>query len=361
MTIDLSTQSGRPTQRTLIPSSPDKAVLVTRPFLSSFFCQRLIHNWLPLVGIILCCCLTSPATHAQYPDRVISGIIPFGVGGPSDIISRLVATGMSKELGRPIVMLNKPGAGGNIGMGMVASSKPDGYTLLFCSIATTQNPAVFRNMPYDPLKDLVAVAMFGESPTLIAVSAATIQARSLGEFIELVRKNPGKFNIAGAGGQRMTMEKFMMQFGLNLEVINFRSAGDAATALMSGEVDLLLNNATTLTNGAQNGKVRLLAVAGNQRMKAFPDLPTTREAGFPEYTDFAYVGLYVNAGTPAEIVGKLYDATRKALGSPEVQQRLQALDYITSQMTQPQSDAFYRSEIARWKEVARKANIPPVD
>ncbi len=324
-------------------------------------CLHRIRRFLILAGIFLSCYLIAPTAHADYPDRVISGIIPFGVGGPSDIISRLVATGMSKELGRPIVMLNKPGAGGNIGMGMVASSKPDGYTLLFCSIATTQNPAVFRNMPYDPLKDLMAVAMFGESPTLIGVSATKVQATSLAEFIDLVKKNPGKFNIAGAGGQRMTMEKFMMQFGLNLEVINFRSAGDAATALMGGEVDLLLNNATTLTNGAQNGKIRLLAVAGNQRTKAFPNLPTTREAGFPEYTDFAYVGLYVNAGTPADIVVKLYDATRKALISPEVQQRFQALDYVTSQMNQQQSDAFYRSEIARWKEVAKKANIPPVD
>ena len=322
---------------------------------------RTVRNWLLCSVAVLSWCLATPTARADYPDRVISGIIPFGVGGPSDIISRLVATGMSKELGRPIVMLNKPGAGGNIGMGMVASSKPDGYTLLFCSIATTQNPAVFRNMPYDPLKDLMAIAIFGESPTLIGVSAAKIQANTLAEFIDLVKKSPGKFNIAGAGGQRMTMEKFMMQFGLNLEVINFRSAGDAATALMAGEVDLLLNNATTLTNGAQNGRIRLLAVAGNQRMKAFPAVATTREAGFPEYTDFAYVGLYVSSGTPSDIIGKLYDATRKSLASPEVQQRFQALDYVTSQMNQPQADAFYRSEIARWKDVAKKANIPPVD
>lgn len=323
--------------------------------------DRRARKWVLASIAMLSCCLMVPAARGEYPDRVITGVVPFGVGGPSDIISRIVANVMSKELGRPIVILNKPGAGGNIGMGLVANSKPDGYTLLFCSIATTQNPAVFRNMPYDPLKDLMAVAIFGESSTLIGVSTAKIQAKSLGEFIDLVKKNPGKYHIAGAGGQRMTMEKFMLQFGLKMEVVNYRSGGEAATALMSGEVDLQLNNLTTLGAGARSGRVRLLAVAGEHRLKAFPAVPTTKDAGFPEYIDKAYVGLYVSAGTPAQIVSRLHEAVRRALASPEVQQRFEELDYVPSQMNQQQSDAFYRSEIARWKEVAKKANIPPVD
>lgn len=318
-------------------------------------------KWMLVSIAILSCCLMVPAARSEYPDRVITGIVPFGVGGPSDIISRIVANAMSRELGRNIVILNKPGAGGNIGMGLVANSKPDGYTLLFCSIATTQNPAVFRNMPYDPLKDLVAVAVFGESATLIGVSAARFPTQSLEEFIDLAKKNPGKYNIVGAGGQRMTMEKFMMQFGVRLEVVSYRSAGDAATALMSGEADLLLNNATTLGIGARNGKVRLLAVASENRLKAFPAVPTTKEAGFPEYVEKQHVGLYVAAGTPAEILSKLHESVRRALASLEVQQRFDEFDYVPSQMNQQQSDAFYRSEIARWKDVARKANIPPVD
>ena len=321
------------------------------------------RKWaLVLVALeVLSCGLLASAARAQYHDRVITGVVPFGVGGPSDIISRIVANAMSRELGRNIVILNKPGGGGNVGMGQVANSKPDGYTLLFCSIATTQNPAVFRNMPYDPLKDLMAVAIFGESATLIGVSSARFPTQSLGEFVDLVKKNPGKYNIVGAGGQRMTMEKFMLQFGVRLEVVSYRSAGDAATALMSGEADLLLNNVTTLGTGARNGKVRLLAVAGENRLKAFPEVPTTKEAGFPDYVEKQHVGLYVAAGTPAEIVNKLYESARRALASTEVQQRFDEFDYVPSQMNQQQSDAFYRSEIARWREVARKANIPFVD
>src|SRR5262249_54475508 len=158
----------------------------------------------------------------------------------------------------------------NVGMDSVAKSKPDGYTLLFCSIATTQNPAVYRKMPYDPLKDLVAVGMFAEASTLLAVSAAKVQAKTLAEFIDQVKKNPGKFNIAGGGGIRMTMEKFMQYFGVKMEIVSFRSAGDAATALMAGEVEFMPANATTLAPGIKNGRVRVLAVGGESRVKALP-------------------------------------------------------------------------------------------
>ena len=318
-------------------------------------------KWMLVCFAILSCFVIAPAARGEYPERMINGIVPFGVGGPSDIISRIVANEMSKDLGQTIVMLNKPGAGGNVGMGMVAKSKPDGYTLLFVSIASTQNPAVFRNMPYDPLKELMAVAIFGESSTLIGVSTAKIRVKTLSEFIDLVKKNPGKYNIGGAGGQRMTMEKFMLQFGLKFEVINYKSGGDATTALMAGEIDLQLNNATTLATGARSGTIRLLAVAGENRLKAFPDVPTTKEAGFPEYIDKAYIGLYVPGGTQPALVSRLYSAARRAINSAEVQKRFKDLDYVSSTLTQEQADAFYRSEIARWKEVVKKANIPPVD
>ena len=268
---------------------------------------------------------------------------------------------MSKDLGQPIVIQNKPGAGGNLGMGQAALSAPDGYTLLLCSVATTQNPAVYRNMPYDPLKDLVAVAIVGESPTMIGVSAKNIKAQSLREFIDLVKASPGKYNIAGAGGQRMTMEKFMLTFGLKMEVINYQSGGDAANALMKGEVDLQLNNATTLTAGAQNGTIRLLAVAGGQRLKTFPDLPTTAELGFPEYVDKAHVGLYVPAGTPPAIIARLHEAANRALAMADVDQRLRGLDYFAAPTSQQQAQDFYINEILRWKDVAAKAKIPPVD
>ena len=303
----------------------------------------------------------SQADAQAFPSRPIIGVVPFDAGGPSDIISRIVAQGMAKDLGQPIVIENKPGAGGNIGMGQVAKSKPDGYTILLCSVATTQNPAVFRNMPYDPLKELVAVQIVGESPSLLAVSTKNIKAQTLSEFLELLRKNPGKYNIAGAGGQRMTMEKFMLTFDVKMEVINYRSGGEAATSLMKGEADLQINNATTLAAGVQDGTIRVLAVAGDQRLQALPNIPTTKEAGFPQYTDRAYVGVYVPAGLPPEVLARLNLAATRSMAMPDVDQRLRSFDYVAAPRTQKEADDFYRSEVIRWKEVAQKANIPPVD
>ena len=316
-----------------------------------------VTGWLLLPMLLLA--LTG--ARAEYPERPITGVVPFGTGGPSDLISRLVATAMSKELGQSIVILNKPGGGGNVGMDFVVKSKPDGYTLLFCSIATTQNPAVYRKMPYDPLKDMVAVGMFAETAALLAVSTAKVSAKTLAEFIDVVRKNPGKFNIAGGGGIRMTQEKFMQHFGVKMEIVGFRSAGDAATALMSGEVEFMPGNATTLAPGIKSGRVRILAVSGDNRVKAFPDVPTAKEAGFPGYTDSTYIGLYAPSGVPAEILNKLNDVVRRAVVTPEVQQRLLSLDYTALHLNQQQADAFYKSEVLRWKEVAKKGNIEPMD
>lgn len=311
--------------------------------------------------VISCLFSNVAAAQAQFPDRAINAIVPFAPGGPSDIISRIVANQMAKEIGQPIVIQNRPGAGGNLGMGQVANSKPDGYTILLCSVATTQNPAVFRSMPYDPMKDLTAVAIIGESPNMIAVSAKNVPSKTLAEFIDFVKKSPGKYNIAGAGGQRMTMEKFLLTFGLQMEVVNYASGGDAANALMAGEVHLQLNSATTLAPGIQNGSVRILAIAGSQRLSAYPDIPTTAEAGFKDYQEKAYVGLYVPSGVPADAITKLHSAAMKALGSADVKTRLQQLDYVVEPMSQAEADAFYKGEVVRWKEVAKAANIPQVD
>jgi len=299
---------------------------------------------------------------AEYPDRPINVVIPFAPGGPSDVVSRLVATAMSRELNQPMVILNRPGAGGNIGMGQVANSKPDGYTVLMTSIAVTQNPAVFRNMPYDPLKDLVAVSVFGESATLISVSAASVPAKTLGEFIAMLKKAPpSAYNIAGGGGQRMSMEKFMMQFDVKLEQVSYNSGGAAAFALMAGDVHLQLSDAATMAPPYKSGKVKILAVANETRLPLFPDVPTTKEAGYPDYLDKLHFGMYVNAGTPKDILAKLYEAARRAVASPEMQASLASLNFVTSNMTQAQSDSFYRAEVVRWREIARKANIPPSD
>ncbi len=302
------------------------------------------------------------SARADYPERAITGIIPFGVGGSSDVMSRIVATGMAKELGQPIVMENKPGAGGNLGIGVVAHSKPDGYTILFCSIATTQNPATYRTLPYDPLKDIIPVTMFAVSPHAIGINTSKIPVKTLKELVELIQKNPGKYNIAaGGGGSQMSIQLFLLQNNLNMTLVPYNSSGEAHTALMGGETDLQIVDASVLAPGISAGKVRMLAVAGESRVPAYPDVPTTKEAGYPEFIDQAYIGYYVAAGTPAAIVNKLHEVGERVLASPEVAQRLSSFGYAPVSKSQKDFDTFYREEIARWKDVAVKGHIPPVD
>ena len=322
--------------------------------------MKLLKVGIALLGVL---CLFKPInSHAAYPDRTITAIVPFGPGGPSDVMARIVAAGMAKELGQTIVMENKAGAAGNIGIAVVAHAKPDGYTLLFCSVATTQNPAVFRNLPYDPLKDLTPVAIFGTSPFVIGINAEKFPQRNLKDFVNLVRETPGKYNIAaGGGGQRMTLERFMLELGVKMVLVNYDSGSSAANAVMGGESDLVINDGTTMGSVAASGKVRLLAVAGNTRLASMPDVPTTAESGFPSYTDQNYPALYVPAGTPNDLVARLHDIVNKVVASPEVDQRFRSLGYTPAQKTQQEFDTFYREEVARWKDVAQKAHVPPVD
>ena len=318
--------------------------------------------WVPACLLLLTIAISAQSARADYPDRTITGIVPFAAGGSSDVMSRIVATGMAKELGQTIVMENKPGAAGNLGIGLAARAKPDGYTILFCSIATTQNPATFRNLPYDPLKDLIPVTLFAISPMAVGVNVNKLPVKTMGELVDLVRKNPGKYNIAaGGGGNRMSIERFLLQNELKMVLVPYNSSGEAATALMNGEADLQISGGDGLAAGVAAGKVRMLAIAGDSRAKAFPEIPTTKEAGFPDYTDEAYVAFYLPAGTPMAIVNRLHEVADRVLKTPEVAQRLESMNYSPAFKTQAEFDAFYRSEIARWKEVAEKGHVPPAD
>ena len=311
-----------------------------------------------LLGVIA---LTGTTQAADYPDHVITGIIPFDPGGPSDVLSRIVATGLAKELGQNIVMQNRPGAAGNIGIAVVAKSKADGYTLLFCSIATTENPATFRNLPYDPLKDIIGVAQFAQSPAIISVNAAQVPATTLQDFFTYARANPGKLNLAaGGGGQRISVNRFLIENNLKMEIVTYNSGGEAATALAGGEAQVRLSDGASVGPGYGQGKIKLLAVAGDTRLKAYAEVPTTKELGLP-YRQQNHIGLYAPAGVPADIVNKINAAVNKVLQTPEVAEKFLSLGNTPVNKTAKEFDDFYRNEVIHIREVAKAANIPTVD
>ena len=313
------------------------------------------------IAASLACALPHPA-RADYPYHVITVVVPFAVGGATDILGRLISAGLSARLGQTVVVENKPGTGAVIGTGYVARAKADGYTLLFASTAATETPAMFTHLPYDPLKDIRPVALFAEAPFLVAVSTAKVKAASLKEFIDLLRQNPGRFNAASGGsGSTLSVDLLLLKYNLTATIVSYPSAGEAVTALASGEADFAILDAAPLGPHIASGRIRALAVAADQRLSVLPDVPTAAESGVPGYEDKAAAGLYVRADTPPAIVDRLNTEINAIVAAPDMVERLRKLGWSPLHMSVAQSDAEYRSGIAMWKDIVARAHIPPLD
>ena len=220
-----------------------------------------------LAAIVLIC----PLDAAEYPERLIRAIVPFAAGGSNDTMARLIAPELTKALGQQVIVENRPGAAGNIGIDAVAKSPPNGYMILFSATASTQNPALFRKLPYDPLRDIQPVAEIGQAPYVFIVNPA-VPARTLQELINVARRNPGKLNAAAGGiGTRLASELFRIQNKLKLEIIPYQSSGQGALAVMTGEVDFVVMETSPVQGQLAAGKLRALAVAGEKRLKSFPE------------------------------------------------------------------------------------------
>ena len=300
----------------------------------------------------------APAQSAEYPERLIRVIVPFATGGPNDLIARLVAPQLSKMLGQSVVVENRPGAAGNIGIEAVAKSAPDGYTLLVSANASTGNAALFRTLRYDPINDIQPVAVIAESPYAIVVNAH-LPVKNLSEFVKLARANPGKLNASAAGiGTRLAVELFKIQNKLSLEIITYNGTGPAALSVATGEADFAITDTSGFMPFMPSGRVRLLAVAGDKRLYSFPNVPTTAEAGLPAYKTGTTVAIYVVTKTPTAIVQKLNTALNSITVMPEVSEQLQKMGGYPAPKTVEQFTHWYRSEIPLWKNVVARAKIP---
>ncbi len=313
------------------------------------------------MGVLLALAFPPCAAWAQYPERLIRAIVPFAPGGSNDTIGRLISPELSKALGQQVIVENRPGAAGNIGIDALAKSAPNGYTILFSATASTQNPALFRKLPYDPLRDIQPVAEIGQAPYVFLVNPG-VPARNVRELINLARKYPGKLNAASGGiGTRLSSELFQIQHKLKLEIIPYQGSGQAALAVMTGEADFVVMETSPVHGQLAAGKLKALAVAGEKRLKSFPNLPTTAEAGFPDYKAGTNFGVYVVAGTRADIVQKLNATINRIIGAPVFAGRLLELGVESNPKSVEEFSAWYRKEIEKWKAIVRQANIPPVD
>lgn len=309
------------------------------------------------VAAMACC---APVGAQNYPDKPVSLVVPFAPGGTVNLTARLLATRMSQMLGKPVVVDNKPGAGGAIGAGYVAKARADGYTLLYATMGSQViQPLVSRNLPFSPSKDFAPIALFATVPNVLAVSEHA-PAKNVAELIQYARANPGKLNMGSAGQgsvNHMIGELFMLRTGVKFTHVPYKGAGPATTDLLAGQIQVLFANLPGLQPYVKSGKVRLLGVASRQRNPAIPDVPTFAELGIKDAETESWSALMAPAGTSPEIVRKLQDTVRAIATDPAMVKQL------TTQGAQPfygnaqNLDKVIGDDTRRWTEVVKHANI----
>ena len=298
------------------------------------------------------------ATQA-YPVKPVRLVVPFPPGASSDIVGRMIGEKLSEQLGEQIVPDNRPGAGGNLGIGFAAKSAPDGYTMVIATASIAVSPSLYAKLGYDPLKDLAPVARLTSIPNILLVHPS-VPAKTLRQFISLARAHPGKLNFGSGGAgttNHLANELLKHLEKINIVHVPYKDVTQAMIAMMGGEVDEVVMPVSTALVHIRSGKVRPLAVLTEQRIPALPDVPTGIEAGVAGFTMPLWYGMFAPAGTPREIVSRLSRELVKALQTPELRERLKALGVDTWPGTSEQLGELLRAEIDRYGQVARAAGL----
>jgi tripartite-type tricarboxylate transporter receptor subunit TctC len=306
--------------------------------------------------------VTGTALAQGYPNRPVRVVVTFAAGGSADLVARAVHEPFSKALGQPVVVDNRPGAGGTLGAGIVAQAEPDGYTLLFA--ATGPNaiaPGLQKSLPYDPVKSFAGVSRISIQPAIIVVNAE-VAAKNVSELIALAKSAPGTLNFASPGqgtSSHLGGELFKMLTGVQMEHVPYKDGRLAVTDLVSGRINLMFDNIGTFLPYVRAGKLRALAIAADRRSPLLPDVPTAAEAGVSGYEYSIWFGLSAPANTPAPVVSLLNAKLAEALKSPSVTERLAALNAELSTTTAAEFDRFVAAEIQKWGKVIRTAGLAP--
>jgi tripartite-type tricarboxylate transporter receptor subunit TctC len=325
--------------------------------------RKLLLGGLGAVGISpLIVPFTGPVARAQgrYPQRPVTIIVPTAPGGTTDFTARLIAEPLSKALGQPVVVENKPGASGNIGNQYVAKARPDGHTLLLSySGYHVGNPHLFKQAGWDPIKDFAPVAMLTRAPQVITLSPK-IPANSLAELIKFAKANPGKLNYASSGNgsiQHIAGELFKQLTGTFITHIPYRGSGPAVQDLMAGNVDLFITTPAGVVSQVQAGRLKAVAVTGPNRLNSFAGVPTASEAGLKGFELDSWFALYAPAGTPADVVTQLNSELAKIIASCEVRKKADDAGTAVEAMSPTQLADFTKKELDYWGKVISKARI----
>ncbi len=302
----------------------------------------------------------NPASAQDWPNRNVTIVVPLGAGSASDIMARVMAEQLTKQLGQTFVVENRPGAGGTIGANQVAKAAPDGYTLLTYGALGTAN-ALYSKLPYDTLADFTPVIPFGIQPLSI-VAAPSKGYKTLGDLIAAGKAKPGSLNYTSAGvgtASHFAAVRFLVSAGIEAQHIPFKGASEAVTEVMTGRADFSPQIFTTTLPLLKDGKLVALAVSAAKRTSIMPEVPTTVEAGLKADSIYPfYTGFFVPAKTPRAVVEKLHLETVKALQAPAVQERLKTLGVEPMPMNLQQFDKFFRDDVAEAAALVKSAKIP---
>jgi tripartite-type tricarboxylate transporter receptor subunit TctC len=313
-----------------------------------------MRAFLRLATVILPVFLAWPAAAQNYPSRTVKMIVPFGAGGPADVYARVLAQHLSEETKQSFVVEDRPGAGSVIGTDAVAKAAPDGYTLLVMSNTHTTNESLLPNKPYQLMRDFVPVATINYSDLLMVVHPS-VPAKSVKEFIDLAKKEPGKLNYASSGPgtpYHMAGELFKAMSHTDIVHVPHKASGDARNSTVAGTVQMMFDAVTTMSALAKGGQVRALATTGEKRNPLTPDLPTVAET-VPGYEATIWLGVMAPKGTPKEVITFLNTAINKVINLPDVKETWLKQGAIPLVKTPEEFDAYLRKDIEKWANVVK--------
>ena len=313
-----------------------------------------MRAFLRLAALILPILLSLPVAAQNYPSRPVKFIVPFGAGGPADVYARVLAQHLSEETKQTFVVEDRPGAGSIIGTDAVAKSAPDGYTLLVMSNTHTTNESVLPNKPFQLMRDFVPVATINYSE-LLMVEHPSVPAKTVKEFIELAKKEPGKLNYASSGPgtpYHMAGELFKAMSNTDIVHVPHKASGDARNSVISGTVQMMFDAVTTMSALAKGGQVRALGTTGLTRSQLIPDLPTIAET-VPGYEATIWLGVMAPKGTPKEIISFLNTNINKVLNNPDIKAAWLQQGAVPLVKTPEEFDAYLRKDIEKWADVVK--------
>jgi tripartite-type tricarboxylate transporter receptor subunit TctC len=302
-----------------------------------------------------------PSLAQTWPTKPVKVVVPFPAGGPTDVITRFLSDKLGGVLGQPVVVENKPGAGGSIGADIVAKSPPDGYTLVMATASTHSIGPYLGKLPYDPVKDFTPVVWVGNATNLLVVSNQ-VPAASVKELIALAKKDPGKLNYATSGIgtiSHLTSELFASMAGIKLTHVPYNGTQQSVPDLISGQVSILFDNIMTAQPNVKAGKVKALAISSATRSPLVPDIPTVAEAGLPGFQSVVWFGLLGPAGTPKAVVDRVNAEMNKLLGQPDIQARFAQLGFDPAGGSPADFAAVMQRDAQKWSKVIKDAGVKP--